>query len=200
MRPRRHCRAALRPSDRAQALGRLEVGAEDPTVNATKPPHRADDPSAKASSSDPSTWSSYAAAVATVKAGKADGIGYVLTHADALAQRHRRARPRRLSRSRHRRARTMGARAGRRDRLRTCETTVSWHRLAHRRPRRGRRPSHEDARPHDGGSVEFYRRATRYITVSGLQISGGSELQNIDELLDRQLARGLRRKRSRRRR
>ena len=51
----------------------------------TKPPHRADDPSALASSSDPSTWASYTAALAAVTAGVGDGIGYVLTRANGLA-------------------------------------------------------------------------------------------------------------------
>src|SRR5262249_30559775 len=44
----------------------------------TKPPRQARNPRRNARSNDPSTWGSYADAVAAVAAGNADGIGYML--------------------------------------------------------------------------------------------------------------------------
>src|SRR5215813_9492309 len=44
----------------------------------TKPPRRVDDPSHNASTSDPTTWGAYEQAVAQVRAGRADGIGFAL--------------------------------------------------------------------------------------------------------------------------
>jgi AAA domain/Primase C terminal 2 (PriCT-2) len=44
----------------------------------TKPPRRVDDPSRNASTSDSATWGSYEQAVAQVRVGKADGIGFAL--------------------------------------------------------------------------------------------------------------------------
>ena len=50
----------------------------DGTVQFTKEPRRADEPSRKASSTDPSTWSDFTTAMAAVQDGKATGIGFVL--------------------------------------------------------------------------------------------------------------------------
>jgi hypothetical protein len=47
-----------------------------------KPPFMAAEPQRHASTKDPSTWSDYATALATVQAGHADGISYILTAAD----------------------------------------------------------------------------------------------------------------------
>jgi primase-polymerase (primpol)-like protein len=44
----------------------------------SKPPYQASDSNVLAASDDPSTWGTYAQAVAAHKAGKADGIGFVL--------------------------------------------------------------------------------------------------------------------------
>jgi putative DNA primase/helicase len=44
----------------------------------TKVPFRADDPSEKASSTDPETWASFDDALATAAVGEADGVGFVL--------------------------------------------------------------------------------------------------------------------------
>jgi hypothetical protein len=50
-----------------------------------KPPYQALDPQRHASTKDPNTWSDHATALATVQAGNADGISYVLTKADPFA-------------------------------------------------------------------------------------------------------------------
>jgi hypothetical protein len=47
-----------------------------------KPPFMALEPDRHASTSDPSTWCDYATALATVQAGKADGITYILAKTD----------------------------------------------------------------------------------------------------------------------
>jgi primase-polymerase (primpol)-like protein len=50
-----------------------------------KPPFQAAQPDFHASTNDPDTWSDYATALATVQAGHADGITYVLTKDDPFA-------------------------------------------------------------------------------------------------------------------
>jgi hypothetical protein len=47
-----------------------------------KPPFQARQPDRHASTTDPSTWSDYSTALATVQAGHADGISYILTGDD----------------------------------------------------------------------------------------------------------------------
>ena len=50
-----------------------------------KPPFQAAQPERHASTKDPGTWSDYETALATVQAGKADGISYILTEDDPFA-------------------------------------------------------------------------------------------------------------------
>jgi hypothetical protein len=50
-----------------------------------KPPFQSMQPNRHLSTSDPSTWSDHATALATVQAGDADGISYVLTEKDPFA-------------------------------------------------------------------------------------------------------------------
>jgi primase-polymerase (primpol)-like protein len=47
-----------------------------------KPPFMATQPDRHASTTDPATWSDYSTALATVQAGHADGISYILTGDD----------------------------------------------------------------------------------------------------------------------
>ena len=58
---------------------------QQPNGRWQKPPYQALDPRRHASTKDPSTWSDYATALATVQAGKADGISFVMTEADPFA-------------------------------------------------------------------------------------------------------------------
>jgi hypothetical protein len=53
--------------------------------NWQKPPFMATQPQRHASTKDPATWSDYATALATVRAGNAHGISYVLTEDDPFA-------------------------------------------------------------------------------------------------------------------
>ena len=50
-----------------------------------KPPFMAVQPERHVSTNDPSTWSDYATALATVGAGHADGISYILTADDPFS-------------------------------------------------------------------------------------------------------------------
>ena len=50
-----------------------------------KPPFMAMQPERHASTKNPDTWSNYATAVATVQAGRADGVSYILTKDDPFA-------------------------------------------------------------------------------------------------------------------
>src|SRR5215813_4106806 len=50
-----------------------------------KPPYMATQAERHASTKDPTTWSDYSTALATVQAGHADGISYVLTAEDPFA-------------------------------------------------------------------------------------------------------------------
>ena len=50
-----------------------------------KPPFQARDPRFRASTTNPETWASYTEALATVQAGFADGITYILTEDDPFA-------------------------------------------------------------------------------------------------------------------
>ena len=58
---------------------------QQPNGRWQKPPYQALDPRRHASTKDPDTWGDYATALATVQAGKADGISFVMTPADSLA-------------------------------------------------------------------------------------------------------------------
>ena len=51
----------------------------------TKPPRMPRDPSRNARSNDPTTWDTYETALATVTAGNADGVGYMLLGSDVGA-------------------------------------------------------------------------------------------------------------------
>jgi P4 family phage/plasmid primase-like protien len=150
----------------------------------TKTPYRANNPRVLASSTNPTTWSTYAAALAAVKAGKADGIGYMLTHAEGLAN---------------------GVGALDLDYCRDLDTgdIAPWAQELIEEARHtyvettvsgtGLRiiglvdggQLHKKLNTADGGSVELYRHAERYITVTGLQSGSCTELQDIDELIDR---------------
>jgi len=58
---------------------------QKPDGNWQKPPYMATQPDRHASTSDPSTWSSYETALAAVRTRQADGISYILTEDDPFA-------------------------------------------------------------------------------------------------------------------
>jgi hypothetical protein len=152
----------------------------------TKPPFRSDDPNRHAANNNPSTWSTRPEAVKAVLAGKANGIGFALTDTEIGA----------VDLDDCRDAETGAVDAWARTMISAApnayhEVTVSGTGLriigiangaaAHKKfSISGARPS---------AAVEVYRRAVRYITVSGLEISRCKELPNIDALIDDIVAR-----------
>jgi hypothetical protein len=146
-----------------------------------KPPYQSKNLRKKAASNKPATWSSYAAAVKAVKDGKADGIGYVLTKSKIAAADLDDCRDPESGKltpwaaQMVAEAQAIGA---------YVEVTVSGT---------GLRiigltvtgESFPKLRLQDGGAIELYRRAIRYITISGLQIGNILKLPNIDALLNR---------------
>ena len=151
----------------------------------TKPPYRADDPTRLARTDDPQSWSSFSAAVRAVTGGHADGIGFVLTNSDIAAVDLDHCRDAETGDIDEWAAdiisRTPGA---------YVEITASGCGL--RIIGRGagvelhRKFEIEDAQ--NSAAVELYRRATRYITVSGLEVGTCDEFPDIDNLLDSLLA------------
>jgi hypothetical protein len=143
----------------------------------TKVPYRANDPSKKARSNEPATWSDYATALAAFQAGKADGIGYVLTDGDIGAID--------LDKCVNTNTGAIAPWAkeliGETDSY--VEVTVSGTGLRIIGTAEGDNIDKSVATP-DGGEVEFYRRGARYITISGLQFGDCAELQSIDGLID----------------
>jgi hypothetical protein len=152
----------------------------------TKAPFRCDDPTRYASSNDPGTWSTYKAAVAA--AGNGDGISYVLRPGDPFA-------------------------AVDIDHVRdpVTGTIESWaQRLLDQASRSYAEVSPsgtglriwgtaggEELHRHftfDGSALELFRRTSKILTVTGLQLGASRRLGNIDAILDRAAVWGERRK------
>ena len=146
-----------------------------------KPPYKSAKPEKHAATDNPATWSSYAAAVKAVKAGEADGIGYVLTDGEIAAEDLDDCRnpdsgkltP--WAQDLVDEARRLGA---------YVETTVSGAGLRIIGTAVNGADYNTRLPIDDGGKVELYRRATRYITISGLQHGRCKKLPNIDAMLD----------------
>jgi Protein of unknown function (DUF3987) len=146
----------------------------------TKPPFRAADPDRHAANNDPSTWSTRPAAVAAVLAGKADGTGFVLTNTEIAAVDLDKCRDPDTGKIDAWAQEIMDAAPEA-----YAEVTVSGTGLRiigiATGPETHRRFS---VAGREGAGIEIYRRAVRYITVSGLQIGECVELPNIDKLID----------------
>src|SRR5262249_33587116 len=143
----------------------------------TKVPYQARNPRRKASTKDPSTWATYAEAVA---AKGADGIGFVLTGTDFEAFDIDDCRDAKTG-TLHSWASNLIAQAGS-----YAEVTVSGTGV--RIIGRGNGPElHRKLRVTDGVTCEFYRKATRYIVVAGNQI-GDAPIKSIDAVMDATLA------------
>ena len=152
----------------------------------TKPPFRCDDPTRFAANNDPTTWGARSAAVAAVLAGKANGVGFALTGTEIGA----------IDLDHCRDPETGAVGAWSQEILDAAPTaykeiTVSGAGLRIIGIAKGaaqhRKFTISGGRP--DAAVEVYRRATRYITISGLEISQCAELPNIDALIDDLIAR-----------
>lgn len=159
------------------------VKGRDGKLKPTKPPYRADAPNCHAKSTDPSTWCDLATAMRVYVQEQCDGVGVAL----------------------------MGSAVGALD-LDDCrdKQTGDLHPWALEKIKRSGSyaevtPSGEGARiiglakggkihrklnvPNaNGASVELYRRAERFITVTGIQIGDAAKMVKIDALLDQTLA------------
>jgi primase-polymerase (primpol)-like protein len=142
----------------------------------TKPPFQGWAPGRHASSTDPKTWGDLKAAMLAYTEGKADGIGFVLTNSDLVAFDIDHCRDS-ASGEIHPWARDLVRRCGS-----YAEVTPSGEGI--RIIGRGNGPPvHRKFNvPNANGlSVEIYRKAERYITVTGLQIDGAIHpMANID--------------------
>jgi putative DNA primase/helicase len=147
----------------------------------TKPPFRASNPDLHAANNNPATWDTRRAAVAAVLAGKAHGVGFVLTDSDIGA----------VDLDKCRNPETGAIDAWAQKILDAAdaayvEVTVSGSGLRVLGTVTGsethRKFNITGAR--EGAAVEVYRRTTRYITVSGLEVGCCATLPNIDKLID----------------
>ena len=153
----------------------------------TKPPYQCAHPKTAAKSNAPSTWGTYAEAVAAVAAGRADGIGFMLKDSEVAA-----------ADLDHVRDAQTGEIIGWAKRL--CveadqlglyrEVTVSgsglrFIGLSHGSELHRKFTFHRKS----GAGIELYRNTARYITISGLQEGSCEELPPIDDYLDTLVAR-----------
>jgi hypothetical protein len=148
----------------------------------TKPPRMAWDPSRNARSNDSSTWGGYQAAVDAVKAGNADGIGYMLfgSSIGAIDLDHcvdqNSAKLDLWAEQLHEEAN--GA---------YQEVTVSGGGLRIIGTVDGDRPEVHRKFTFDrktGAGVELYRNTARYITISGLERGSCATLPPLDNFID----------------
>src|SRR5262245_60538237 len=150
----------------------------------TKPPRQARDPGRNARSNDPSTWGSYADAVAAVAAGNADGIGYMLKDSNigAIDLDHcvDQESAKLDSWAEQLCAEVNGA---------YQEITVSGGGLRIIGTVRGPETHRRFNFDRSGAGIELYRNTARYITISGLQLGDCAELPSLDAFIDTLFAR-----------
>jgi hypothetical protein len=158
------------------------------TANGTwqKPPYMSADPSRHASTADPSTWCSYADALAVVQASLANGLTYVLTPQDPFGAAD-------LDHCRD--PQTSGIAIWAQQLLDQADAIPAYYEIS---------PSgagmriwgavtstgklHTNRRLEAGGGLELFRATSKALTVTGLQQGSCRALGNIDALLDRAAA------------
>jgi hypothetical protein len=150
----------------------------------TKPPRQARDPRRNARSNDPSTWGSYADAVAAVAAGNADGIGYMLKDSNIGAIDLDHCVDKESTKLEPWAEQLCGEANGAYQ-----EITVSGGGLRIIGTVRGPETHRRFAFDRNGAGIELYRNTARYITISGLQIGQCAELPSLDAFIDMLFAR-----------
>jgi hypothetical protein len=152
----------------------------------TKPPFQVQDPGRHASSADQQTWGSYAAAVAVVRAGRADGIGFMLQGSGLGAVDLDHCRDPKTCKIDSWAQEIIDQAPGA-----YVEVTVSGTglRIIGRADGAGIQRKWSVPGSADNAGLEIYRATNRYITISGAQIGGCAELPYVDDLLDRLTAR-----------
>jgi hypothetical protein len=153
----------------------------------TKPPFEPAYPANAAKSNDPTTWGSYDAALATVAADKADGIGVMLLDGELAAVDLDQCRDP-VTHQLTSWARHLCVEAEQHGLYR--EVTVSGRGLRFIGVSQGaemhrRFPFHRTS----GEGLELYRKCARFITISGLQEGQCETMGDIDAYLDVLLAR-----------
>lgn len=150
----------------------------------TKVPYQPERPKCKARSDDPSTWGDHTTAVALVKARRADGVGFVLHGSDIAAFDLDDCRNPETGEIANW-ARELVSEAAS-----YTEVTVSGTGLRIIGKASGAHV-HRNQKVHPGpGSIETYRRASRYIVITGVEFGGSAgALTNIDAVIDRTVAR-----------
>src|SRR5215475_7250569 len=150
----------------------------DKTGKATKPPFQARAPHKHASSTDPATWCDLDTAMTAYCAHKADGIGYALNGGEVGAFDIDHCID--TAGDVHPWAQALVRRCGSYAEITPSKTGIRIIGLASG-PELHRKFSVPKA---NGMSIEIYRRAERYITISGNQFGDSVELVNIDAEID----------------
>ena len=157
--------------------------------NWIKPPFQASNPDYHASSTDPSSWTDYANACAAHRAGRSDGITYILTDNEGLA----------AADIDHVRDPSSGSITDWAQRLLDqaadtyCELSPSGTGLRIWGTAEGAR-LHSNTKLENGAGLELFRRTRKPLTVTGLQLGSCPTLGNIDALLERAAAWAVRHK------
>jgi len=142
----------------------------------TKVPYQARNPQRKAETDDPSTWATYEQALAAAKTDGVDGIGFVLTDTD-LAVFDVDDCCNVATGMIHNWAKALIDQAG-------TYTEVTPSNKGIRIIGRGDGAEiHRKLPVADGVSCEIYRKATRYITITGRQL-GDTQIVNVDAVMD----------------
>jgi hypothetical protein len=146
--------------------------------NWTKPPYLATAPGRHAANNNPETWRPYKDAMSAVHAGRAHGIGFALDGGDYAV----------IDLDKCRNPETGKIDAWAQDILDRApgayiEVTVSGTGLRVIGVAAGAE-AHRKFAVSGNAAVEVYRKATRYITISFMQIGECTELTNIDAVID----------------
>ena len=146
----------------------------------TKPPFYAPEPVHRAANNRPTTWSTHHAAVAAVLRGRANGVGFVLTGTKVAAVDLDKCRDPESGVIDGWAQQIFGATPNAYREITVSGTGLRIIGIANG-PETHRR---FNIAGREGAGVEVYRRATRYITVSGLEQGRCAKLVNIDALID----------------
>ena len=148
----------------------------------TKPPYKARNPKQHAKSNSPKTWSDRHTAVSAVLGGKANGIGFVLTGTEVAAIDLDRCRNPVTEQITDWAQAIVNAVPDAYVEITVSGTGLRVIGIA------SRPEAHRAFNLSDGGRIEIFRKATRYITVSELEISKCTAPPNIDNLIDALIA------------
>lgn len=150
----------------------------------TKVPYQANRPAEKAASTRPATWGTYEAAAAAVARGEADGIGFALHGSEWSAFDLDDCRDRETHEIAEW-AQRLIAQAGS-----YAEVTVSGEGVRIIGTATGAKVHRKQKVPNAGiGSLETYRRAERYIVVTGDTLDQAPDtLANLDSVIDETVA------------